>query len=241
MHEVFINYRTGDGDEAAAMVERVLSDRFGDERIFRAVKSIVPGDPYPEALLGAVRRSAILLAVMSADWARYPELRDENDWVRREILEAYACGIRVIPLLKGRKANRLNRADLPKELEQLADAQSLRLDVRDNGADLKRIGDKLADLLPSLKEADRAAPRSPDPGTVHNSASQVHGTVVQARDITGDAGTAIKGNHGTVHSGKGNINQNTQHFSGAGATYVKGDNHGGIGHHFGSDGDEDER
>lgn len=241
MHEVFINYRTGDGDEAAALLEQALSGRFGEERIFRAAKSIAPGAPYPEALLEAVRRSAILLAVMSADWARYPQLRDTNDWVRREILEAYAYAIRVIPVLKGRKTDRLDTADLPTELARLADAQSLRLDTRDSGADLKQIGDKLADLVPSLKDADRAAPRSSDPGTVHSSASEVRGAVVQTRDIIGDVGTVIKGNHGTVHAGKGDINQETQYFSGGGATYVKGDNHGGIRHHFGdSRKDEDE-
>jgi hypothetical protein len=42
MHEVFINYRTGDSDEAATMIERTLSERFGTERIFRAAKSIAP-------------------------------------------------------------------------------------------------------------------------------------------------------------------------------------------------------
>ncbi len=55
MHDVFINYRTGDGDEAAAMIERVLSERFGKQRIFRAARSIPPGSPYPETLLDAVR------------------------------------------------------------------------------------------------------------------------------------------------------------------------------------------
>jgi hypothetical protein len=242
MAEVFINYRTGDGDEAAAMVERVLSDRFGEERIFRAAKSIAPGDAYPETLFDALRCCAVLLAVMGADWPRYPQLRDENDWVRREILEAYTYGIRVIPVLKGRNTGRLNAADLPAELARLADVQSLRLDMRDNGTDLARIGDELACLVPSLKEADRAAPRSPAPGTVHSSTGEVHGTVVQSHDITGDVGTVIKGNHGPVHAGKGDIYQDSQHFSGDGATYLKADNHGGIGHQFGgSRRDEDER
>jgi hypothetical protein len=32
---VFINYRTGDGDEAAALIGERLSDRFGAELVFR--------------------------------------------------------------------------------------------------------------------------------------------------------------------------------------------------------------
>lgn len=240
MHDVFINYRNGDGDEAAAMVERVLSDRFGKEKIFRAAKSIAPGEPYPETLLKAVRNSAVLLAVMGPEWPHYPQLRDENDWVRREILEVYAHGIPIIPVLKGRKTDRLNPADLPAELARLADAQSLRLDMRDNRADLARIGDTLADLVPSLKKADREASRAPASGTVRSWASEVHGTVVQGHEFTGDAGTIIKGAHGPVHAGKGDIYQNSQLFSGDGATYIKGDSSGGVGHHFsgGSRGDE---
>jgi hypothetical protein len=242
MNDVFINYRTGDGDEAAAMLEGALSTRFGGEKIFRAAKSIAPGESYPEKLLSAVRQSAVLLAIMGPDWSSHPRLRDENDWVRREILEAYGCGIPVIPVLKGRTTDRLNAADLPADLARLADVQSLRLDTRDNGTDLRRIGDELAALVPSLKEADRPAHRSPDPGAVSNSASEIHGTVTQSRDITGDVGTVIKGNDGPIHAGKGDINQNSQHFSGDGATYVQGDNHGGISHRFGgSRRDDDER
>jgi hypothetical protein len=229
MHEVFINYRTGDGDEAAAMVEKRLSDRFGEEKIFRAARSIAPGDPFPEALLRAVRRSAVLLAIMGPDWSHHPQLHDESDWVRREILEAYACGIRVIPLLKGRETERLNAADLPADLAQLADAQSLRLDMRDNAADLKQIGDKLADLVPSLKNADRAASQSQDQATMHTSVRGAHGTFTQARDIAGDAGTVIKGTHGPVHAGKGNIYQDSQHFSGDEVTYIAGDRASGSG------------
>lgn len=212
MSDVFINYRTGDGDEAAALVERALSERFGKERIFRAAKSIPPGEPFPDTLLNAVRRSAALLAIIGMDWARDPRLRDENDWVRQEILAAYAHGVRVIPVLKGRKADRLNAADLPPELARLANVQSLRLDTRDNGADLKRIGDELADLVPSLREADREGqPAAPE--VVRNSVAEARGTVVQGRDITGDIGTVIKGNHGPVHTGKGNIYQDSKHFS----------------------------
>lgn len=228
MSDVFINYRTGDGDEAAAIIEKVLSERFGKERIFRAARSIAPGNPYPETLLHAVRNSAIMVVVIGAEWAHYPQLRDANDWVRREILEAFSNGIRIVPVLKGRKTDRLTATDLPPELARLADLQSLRLDMRDNEADLVRIGDELAALVPSLRASDRAASRSQAPVAVRNSANEIHGTVVQSHSITGDAGTVIKGNQGPVHAGKGNIYQESQHFSGAGTTYIGSDTDGGT-------------
>jgi hypothetical protein len=237
MCEVFINYRTGDGDEAAALLERALSDRFGEGKVFRAARSIAPGDPYAEKLLSAARSCSVLLAVMGPGWTRHSQLCDENDWVRREILTAFDHTTRVIPVLKGRTAERLSAADLPPELASLADVQSLRLDTRDNGADLRRIGDELARLVPALRAADRSASTA-SPGEVHNAASDIRGTAVQARDITGDVGTVFRG----THTGKGNQYLGSQHFSGDGATYIQGDNHGDIDRRPSSDHkDEDKR
>ncbi|MFE7268415.1 hypothetical protein ACFU9B_41625 [Streptomyces sp. NPDC057592] len=42
MTDVFINYRTGDGEKTAALIDQELSRRFGNGRIFRASKSIAP-------------------------------------------------------------------------------------------------------------------------------------------------------------------------------------------------------
>lgn len=242
MQSVFINYRTGDGDEAATMLAQGLSDRFGKECIFRATDSIPPGEPYPERLLNAVRSSAVLLAVMGPGWAHDARLHHEGDWVRREILEAYASGVTVIPVLKGRKTERLKPTDLPADLARLADIQSLRFDPRENETDIRRIADFLAELVPVLRKTDRQSPRANPTDVVHNTASGTHGTVIQSRHIIGDVGTVIKGNHGPVHAGKGDINQSTQHFSGDGATYIQGDNHGGVGHRFDrTRGDAEER
>lgn len=213
MPDVFINYRTGDGDEAAVLVEKALSLCFGEEKIFRAARSIMPGDPFPQVLLRAVRRSAVLLAIIGPGWSHHPRLHDESDWVRREILEAYACGIRVVPLLKGRKTERLNAADLPADLARLADAQSLRLDIRDNATDLAHIADKLAGLVPSLKKVNQAAIRSHDESTARGPVRNTRGTVAQASEIVGDFGTVVKGDRAIVHAGKGNIYKDSQHFS----------------------------
>ncbi|RKS78877.1 TIR domain-containing protein [Actinomadura pelletieri DSM 43383] len=241
MQVVFINYRTGDGDEAAAMLEQGLSDRFGSERIFRATTSIRPGQSYPERLLNTVRNSAVLLAIMGPGWAQDVRLRKDGDWVRREILEAYASKVTVIPVLKGRKTERLKAADLPIELARLADVQSLRLEPGDSKDDIKLIGDFLSDLVPELRKADSQGSRAPETSNVNNNASDIHGTAVQSRDIRGDVGTVIKGNSGPVHAGAGDINQTTQHFSGDGATYIQGDNHGGVGHRFGRAREEENR
>ncbi|GGL20529.1 hypothetical protein Sme01_55380 [Sphaerisporangium melleum] len=240
MHEVFINYRTGDGDEAANLIDKVLSDRFGDDNVFLAAKSMTPGQPFPRELLRAVRCSSVLLAVIGPNWSLDPRLHGEKDWVRREILEAYELGIHVIPILKGRTTERLKAADLPPELEFLTEAHYLRLDTRDNRADLARIGDELARLVPALKEADMQAAKENDrpaePGTTTNTARDVYGPSVQAGEVAGDAGNIVKNIHhsdirdvyGSVNTGKGE----SHNFFGDGATYFKGDNYGGNNHRF---------
>ncbi|MFB4295504.1 toll/interleukin-1 receptor domain-containing protein [Actinomadura sp. NTSP31] len=239
MHEVFINYRTGDGDEAAFAIERELSGRFGSEAVFRASKSISAGADFNRELLRAAQNCTVLLAVIGPDWLGDPRLRDENDWVRREIMEAYANAAMVIPVLKGRLTDRLRKDLLPPELGRLADAQSLRLDVRDGESGLARIAQVVAKAVPALREA--ASADAPGKDSVRNSSSDASGTVVQARDISGAVGSSgpvIRDVHGPVHAGSGDMNNYSQTFSGDGATYIQGDHHGNVAHRFGGKTDD---
>ncbi|MFE7854055.1 toll/interleukin-1 receptor domain-containing protein [Streptomyces sp. NPDC057403] len=248
MPDVFINYRTGDGNDIAALIDNELANRFGKDRAFRASRSIPPGSTYPEALLASVRRSALVLAVIGADWLNFQSrLGDPEDWVRKEIVEAFDCGVPVVPVLAGRGTERLRKERLPQELARLADLQSVRLDTQNAEADLKRLGDLVAEMVPELYDLEHAEASTPDPGSVSNSVGTVSGTAVQSRDFTGDVGnTVIKGSTGPVHAGQGNIYQNSRHvsgdrhYSGNGMTNIEGDQHGGIQHRFGdSDQPED--
>ncbi|MFJ1747275.1 toll/interleukin-1 receptor domain-containing protein [Streptomyces sp. NPDC088116] len=241
MTDVFINYRTGDGEKTAALIDQELSRRFGRDRIFRASKSVAPGQAYPDALLTGLRRSTVLLAVIGPDWTNFQaRLRDPEDWVHKEIVEAFACELPVVPVLDGRKTDRLNKADLPPELARLADIQSIPFGTHDTEAGLKRLGDMVADMVPGLRDLDRDAASPPGPDSVANSIEDVSGTAVQSREFTGDVGgTVVKDTSGPVHTGKGNIYQNSRHvsggrhFSGNGMTYFEGDHHGDIQHRFG--------
>jgi len=164
---------------------------------------------FPKALIDAARKSHVLLAVMGPDWEAAPQLREEADWVRMEILAAQTTGTRVVPVIKGRKTDRLARASLPPELMWLADVHSLRLDMNESTDDLTRIGDFLADLVPTLKAADRMAGEPAASGATDNSAGDVTGNLVQGRDISGgvhtfklgdSAGPAMLGDHNTQHN-----------------------------------------
>lgn len=122
MPEIFINYRTGRGDEnAAALLDHHLSGRFGSEKVFYASKSISPGQDFRDALSSASGTTKVLLVVMGPDWLKRDEhgehpLEDEENWTRREILNALESGAHVIPILCGRKMPRLSKSELPRVL-----------------------------------------------------------------------------------------------------------------------------
>ncbi|MPY59201.1 toll/interleukin-1 receptor domain-containing protein [Streptomyces spongiae] len=238
MPDVFINYRTGDGHQAAATIAQALSTRFGTKRIYYASKSIPPGTPFDAHLIQGVRRSGVLLALIGDRWLGHPALQNADDWVRKEIQEAFLCDIRVIPVLIGRRTERPTKDDLPMPLGKLADCQSLRYDHQNDEYDLKQIGDTLATLVPELAAVDSQAPKEPEPGAQRNTMGDVHGTAVQAGTVNGDIGS-VKGAHGSVHIGPSN---RTIHQSGA-ANYVEGPNENGIRQYFGQvpKGEDDDR
>ncbi|MFD5769750.1 hypothetical protein ACFWIN_28565, partial [Streptomyces sp. NPDC127049] len=85
MAEIFINYRTGDGNEVAALLDEALCTRFGDDAVFYSGRSGRAGEPYPRALLTAVRRSSVLLAVIGPEWAGHPPRHRHPDKAALEI------------------------------------------------------------------------------------------------------------------------------------------------------------
>lgn len=233
MHEIFINYRNGDEEASARVVDQELSSRFGSEQVFRASKSIPPGDNYIHKLLAAVRNSTVLLAIIGSRWLTavdeqgHKRLHDESDWIRREILEAFENGVRVIPVLVGRKLPLLHPADLPAELVRLAECQYRRLDHRNSGSDLRALGDELVKLVPSFINHDR--PREESTADANNRPGS--GTLRAGNytcQMTGGTNTVVNDARGPVNTGSGH------QFTGDGVTYVAGKNHGGIHHKFGS-------
>ncbi|UQX02994.1 toll/interleukin-1 receptor domain-containing protein [Streptomyces sp. RerS4] len=241
MPEIFVNYRTGDEEATATLIERELSRRFGDDRVFRASKSIRPGQAFPRELLTAVRRSSVLLAVIGEKWVTAPgrsgrpALEDPQDWTRVEIREAIECGAHVVPVLVGR-STRLERGMLPAELAELADHQYRRFDHRNAESDLRRLGDDLAELVPRLAGADRTPPQA---GT-DTDADPTGATRMRVRDIrheqrggigflNGNLDSFISEPNGPIHTGSGaQYNGPSFNGEGMGVNFVAGDNSGGM-------------
>lgn len=163
MAGVFINYRS-DAAAWAVVLDRELSDRFGADRVFRAPRSIKPSEDFIDRILQSVRSSAVLLAIIGPTWLALDKnnqrrIDDDTDWVRREIAEALAAGIQIVPILTD-DAPPPNAADLPADIARLGRYQYLRLHHRNAAYDLRRILDELSSLIPDLV---RSLPKLPVP------------------------------------------------------------------------------
>jgi hypothetical protein len=246
MHEIFVNYRTGDAQHAAAGLADDLSRRFGQSSVFFASASIGGGREYGPDLLDAARRCRVLLALIGPDWFSARDASGmravdrEQDWPRREIVEALHHDVRVIPVMLDGAPN-LATNELPVDLAKLADCQHRRIHYRSREQDIQRIIDDIVRLVPGL--ADSAVTPPLEPGSVRNSVRDASGMTVQARDIgnvqnggtgaiTGHIGTFVNEASGPLHTGSGNqFNDST--FSGAGLNFASGGHETSIEQHVG--------
>jgi hypothetical protein len=139
---VFLNYRTDDQPWAAVLLDHLLSSKFGAESVFRDSRSIPPGTIFDHELLAAVRRAAVLLVMIGDRWLNARDthgrraIDSRTDWVRKEIAEAFSCGIIVVPVLIGETPTLVAR-DLPPAVRRLANCQYVRLQPRDPERDVE--------------------------------------------------------------------------------------------------------
>src|SRR5262249_56510638 len=115
-----------------ALLHAELSGHFGPEVVLLDSESIPAGADFVEQILGRVRQARVVLAVIGTHWltAAGPDekrrLDDPADWIRRELAEAFAAGVRVIPVLTD-EAEMPTEADLSADLVPLARCQCRRL------------------------------------------------------------------------------------------------------------------
>jgi O-acetyl-ADP-ribose deacetylase (regulator of RNase III) len=158
MPEVFINYRVGEQAGYAVLLDRELAARFGTAAVFRAPRSIQPGDDFAREILRNLRTCTVLLAVIGPDWVavgRRPRrvVGGEADWVHREIAEALARRIRVIPILV-EGGSMPAEDDLPADIAPLARCQYLRLNEHSIDDDIAHVARAVGRLIPVRPDQD---------------------------------------------------------------------------------------
>lgn len=160
MGGVFISYRGEDSQSYGALLHSELSRRFGADQVFLDSESTPAGEDFVEVLLSRLRTCSVLLAVIGPRWltvtddAGRPRIDSPEDWVRRELVEAFAHGMRVIPILTD-GVQIPCEADLPNDIAWLHRRQALRMHHRNTSHDLARIVEELTGMDPQLDEAAR--------------------------------------------------------------------------------------
>lgn len=134
MTRIFLCYRSGDDAYAAALIDDRLSRVFGAAGVFRASRSIRPGESYSEVILRELEQCETMLVVVGPTWVErlHPGgcgSAGDVDWVRTEIATALNNGTRVIPILLSRTP-RLVERQLPVDIAALAHRQYVKFEHR---------------------------------------------------------------------------------------------------------------
>ena len=153
MATIFINYRAQEHAGYAALLDQVLSHRFGADTVFRAPRSLRPGDDFAEEIISNVRACTVLLAVIGPDWLNPARavMRDATDWVHREISEALGQRIRVIPVLV-EDAHLPAAEQLPKEIAALARCHAVQIHDGSVEPDIARIISEIESVVSELQD-----------------------------------------------------------------------------------------
>ncbi|MFC6881210.1 MULTISPECIES: TIR domain-containing protein [Actinomadura] len=180
MESIFISYRSADDAYAAALLDEMLSQRFGHNNVFRASRSIAPGSDYQTALLAAVGSTKVMLVIVGRSWAAEtaPAARhafSPDDWVRKEVAKAIELGIVVIPILLS-GAPRLADLKFPPDMQKFTSFQYMRFDYKNIDNDFRRVEQEVSRYIPRAAELSKDAIAS----TLRNLASRVE--VMRERD-----------------------------------------------------------
>jgi WD40 repeat protein/ABC-type dipeptide/oligopeptide/nickel transport system ATPase subunit len=144
MKPIFISYRRDDGIDTAQLLQMHLINMFGDHSVFIDTNTMKPGEEFPIELSNAVTNSKIIIAMIGTKWKGSDpfinRLKQENDWVRKELEIALADEKKKIfpVLIKGATAKN-SFADLPQSIERLATFNLVELREKEFKVDLLQL------------------------------------------------------------------------------------------------------
>ncbi|MFF8986841.1 toll/interleukin-1 receptor domain-containing protein [Streptomyces globisporus] len=179
MAGIFINYRTGDGEDAAVALDGALLKVFGKSRVFRDRRSMGAGTDFPPKLRRELDKSTVLLVLIGSEWLR---LRDEStgrrridlaqDYVREEIRTSLEQRKLVIPVLLGLDSVLPGADELPEDIAQLSQRQAALLRVPYLHADVKPLVKELRQYVPAKKKSRGAGKGQEGGGDIYIGTSE---------------------------------------------------------------------
>ncbi|MDX1983624.1 MAG: toll/interleukin-1 receptor domain-containing protein [Bryobacteraceae bacterium] len=132
MGSIFISYRRDDSSGYTGRIYDRLSKEFGDDRVFRDVSDIAPGENFVDAVGRNVAEASVVLIIIGREWLEIRDvegrrrLDNPQDLVRREAEMALAGKATVIPVLV-EGAAMPKEGDLPASVRKLVHCNAIRL------------------------------------------------------------------------------------------------------------------
>lgn len=193
MSGIFITYRRDDSQGFAGRLEDDLTDRFGDDLIFRD-REIQPGKDFAKFLRETLDSVDVAVAVIGRGWADARDsagnrrLDQPDDWVRMELETALARDIPVIPVLVG-GAKVPSPEHLPPSLAEFSRRQAFPVSDLRWRAEVDELAMQLAKLSPVLRKAWNQRGGTPPPNDVAAAIRDIGNRVIdeatQGRHVTG--------------------------------------------------------
>src|SRR5271165_1844980 len=163
--QIFISYRRDDNPAWARSLYDRLTQRFGENQVFRDVDGIPLGKDFLKEIERRVGECDVLIAVIGARWLTSTDqqggkrLENPKDFVRMEIGTALRRDIRVIPVLVD-GVSMPKSTDLPDDLKELVYRNALQIGDTHFDDDCRRLTEaieevleeKAAELAPQEKE-----------------------------------------------------------------------------------------
>jgi TIR domain len=158
---VFISYRRDPTEPAAAYLRHSLGRSLGEEKIFRDLDTLQPGQKFETAIGEAIRNTTVFLVLIGPSWLTMRgltgdrRLTEKDDYVRIEIETALKAGVEIIPLLVD-GAKMPSRRQLPGSIAELAGRNAYELPW---AAGIAKLSDRIL-VLEKQREAREAADRA---------------------------------------------------------------------------------
>jgi hypothetical protein len=153
---IFISYRRNDAAGYAGRLFDRLASRFGRDRVFMDVDTILPGEDFARTISARVGSCSALIALIGDQWVSaaddtgHQRLNDPNDFVRAEIISALERGIPIFPVLV-EGARMPSPKDLPEPLQPLARHQAMELSD-------SRFDQEAQDLIRAIEQRAAVSP-----------------------------------------------------------------------------------
>src|SRR5918996_4493649 len=150
---IFISYRRDDTQGYARALHDELSERFGRDRVFRDIDTLLPGEDFIDAIEKAIGSSRVIVALIGGRWLSSTDpsgkrrLDKLDDYIRVEIGAALRENLFVIPVLV--QGATMPRSDeLPEDLARLARRNAFELSDSRWEYDVGRLIEVLESKIP---------------------------------------------------------------------------------------------